>query len=147
MGADTTLAQKLLYIYNDCKEDFLRVDADVIPNKRCTKENIKPRTWWTQYTCFDWFKQDISNGGIQFIKKQALPALRENIPNHMGAERPETEMSRIKEFNNPRRFVTSSQVFGLHNYKNDIERVRETKERRNQLELYDFELAERLSAL
>ncbi len=56
-------------------------------------------------------------------------------------------MSRIKEFYNPRRFETASAIMGLHGYKNGIDRVKEVKIRRNQIDNYDFELARRLEEL
>ena len=57
-------------------------------------------------------------------------------------------MWRLPEFNGPRRCVTVTKVMGLHGFaQTDIERVKQTKERRGQLENYDFELAERLTEL
>lgn len=147
---ETSLATKLKYIYNKAEEDFVRVDADVVVNQEFTPEFVRAwrsnEEWWFQFLCFDWFQQDEGYGGVQYIKAEALPALRANVDKFMDAERPETELSRIKEFYNPRRFGSAPALVGLNNYKNDIARVRATKERRNQTG-YDWDLAERLERL
>lgn len=149
-NAETTLWDKLKSIYENADEDFVRVDADVIVNQSFTpkmlKQLIDAKIWWWQFQCFDWFRQNIGYGGIQYIYQEALPALRENIEAARYDERPETSLSRIREFYEPRRFDTVEGIYGLHNYKNDIKRVRKTKERREQ-KGYDWQLAERLNAL
>lgn len=151
MAGDDSLAEKLKEIYETTDEDFVRVDADVVPNRNLTVDTIlglsTPDVWWLQFQCFDWYKQRLSYGGVQFIKKEALLALRNNIGKHLTSERPESQMSRIDEFYNPRRFESRDIVMGLHNYKNDIKRVKDVKARRKQLENYDFELAERLGQI
>ncbi|MCA9333367.1 hypothetical protein KDA00_05855, partial [Candidatus Saccharibacteria bacterium] len=99
----TSLAEKLKYIYNTVTDDFLRVDADVIVNKNVLELVKTPIYWWVQGQNFDWYKQDIGNGGVQFIRKKAIPYLKANIDTFMTAERPESQMFRIDEFNNPRK--------------------------------------------
>lgn len=156
ISGDTTLAEKLKDIYEEALQldaDFIRIDADVIVNRNCTEENLRKATdslkdaWWVQFQMYDWYQQDVSYGGIQFIKREALPVLNENITSFLHSERPETEMTRSYGMYNPRRFESFDMVMGLHNYKNDIDRVRAVKIRRNQLDNYDFELAERLEKL
>lgn len=149
----TTLAQKLEYIYTQVDKDFLRVDADIVVNKNCIPENIKyvsesdTSVWWWQFQCFDWFQQDVMNGGVQFIRKPALQTLRNKITEHLEDERPETSMYRLDSFMNPRRCVTNEEVMGIHGFmQNDVDRVKETKERRDQWH-YDFELAQKLEEL
>lgn len=150
---DTTLHTKLEYIYNNFDQDFLRVDADVIVNKNCNPRDIEDSLkdtiiWWQQYTCWDWWKQDVSYGGIQFIRRQALPALRANISRFKDAERPESQMYRLDEFNSPRRCVSNHQILGLNGYgQTDINRVKDTKRRRNQYHNYDWQLVEKLNNL
>lgn len=150
LNDNSTLANKLKRIYYEVDEDFVRVDADVVVNSNLVPNKLylaDPRIWWVQYYTFDWFKQDIGHGGIQFIKKQALKALRANIDNFMDAERPESQMYRLDEFNNPRRCVSDKTVMGIHGYgQTDIQRVKDTKKRRHQTH-FDWELAERLSNL
>lgn len=141
-----TLAHKLKAIYNNIDEDFVRVDADVVPNK-----NLKPdflskfrKLWWYQFLTYDWYLQGTTHGGVQFIKKESLPALRANIDSFLDAERPESQMYRLDEFHNPRRCKTVNAIMGLHGYgQTDIERVKQVKERRGQHH-YDWELVKKL---
>jgi hypothetical protein len=146
---NTLLAEKLEQIYKEIDEDFVRVDADVVPNNVLTPElmsNFSNGFWWYQFLTFDWFKQETTHGGIQLVKKEAIPILRANISRFKNAERPESQMYRLEEFHKPRRCKTINAIMGLHNYKNDIERVKEVKKRRGQSN-YDWELAERLNSL
>lgn len=156
-GNKTSLADKLKEIYNSENDDFIRVDADVVPNKNLTIENIKYYTsrmmgtelWWLQFKTFDWYKQDTTHGGVQLIKREALPALRKNIDKFLDAERPESQMFRLKEFHEPRRCISFNQIMGLHGYKQygPIESIKLQKERRGQLDNYDFDLVEKLEQL
>lgn len=149
---DTSLAEKLKFIYETVDEDFLRVDADIIVNRNMTPDNLNilkdSEIWWWQFTTFDWFKQD-TNHAMAFIRKEALPALRSNISRFMDDIRPETEMSRIREFYEPRRFMTyDKDLMGLHGYGiRNMKPVMQLKAHRGQSYLYDFELAQRLYEL
>lgn len=147
LDPDTTLAEKLKFIYNDADGDFLRVDGDVIPNRNVLNiADYEPDAWWVQGRCYGWYAQDVMYGGVQFIRREALPALRANIDKYMDAERPETEMSRLPEFYNPRRFISTDTVFGVHGWnQNDLERVKAVKERRGQSASYDWALVERMN--
>lgn len=146
----SSLWYKLSEIYRMADDDFLRVDADVIPNR-----NIKDfwytfsrGVWWVQGSVYEWWRQDVSQGGVQFIRKEAIPHLREAVGRFSDADRPETQLSRIPAFYEPRRFETSPVVSGLHGYgQDDLERVKAIKKRRKQLGNYDFELVEKLNGL
>lgn len=147
-----TLWDKLKLIYSLIDEDFVRVDADVIVNNKLTAYNISSKlengVWWYQYLTFDWYKQDTTHGGVQFIRKKALQDLRNNIDKFVTSERPESQMYRLDEFENPRRGKTIPEIMGIHGYGiQDIASVMQTKERRNQMGNYDFKLVERLNAL
>lgn len=145
-----TLARKLSSIYSSVDDDFLRVDADVIPNRNCTPQNVSDnpdKYWWVQFMTFDWFQQRPGYGGIQFIRKEAINILRNNIQDYIEEDRPETAMFRLEEFMKPRRCVSNSEIMGLHNYKNDLKRVARVKANRGQSSNYDFELAQRLNEL
>lgn len=144
----SSLAQKLKRTYELAEDDFLRVDADVIPNRHLTPQFVSSLKdyWWYQFQVFDIYKLDVGNGGIQFIRKECLPALRTHINKFMGFDRPETQAYRLPEFNNPRRCVTYNKIMGLHGFaQEDIERVKKQKAIRNQS--YDWELYERVEAL
>lgn len=149
---DTSLADKLEEIYDTADDDFIRVDADVIVNKNCTITNVASsiphKYFWAQYLTFDFYKQDITYGGVQYIRKDALPILQSNIGKFKTAERPESQMYRLQEFNKPRRCVSNHLVMGIHGYKQyDIERVKLTKKRRGRYAEYDWELYDKISQL
>lgn len=148
---DTSLAAKLKQTYNYADDDFVRVDADVVVNKNLTPEIgelANAGQWWMQFWTYEWYKQDFTHGGVQFIKKQALPALRANVDRMQGMERPESELYRLPEFHDPRRCDWYPMVVGLHGFKQaDYQRIKDTKTRRGQIAAYDFELAEKLDQL
>ena len=146
--SSSSLWEKLKQIYSDIDEDFLRVDADVICNGNVLQLVMLNEAWWYQARIWEWFRMDLGHGGIQFIRKQCLPALREHIAGAEHLERPESYMSRLAEFHNPRRFESSDIICGIHGYgQSDIKRIRETKERRGQHGDYDWDLAARIEAL
>lgn len=156
LGTNTSLWHKLKQIYEMADDDFIRVDADVVVNKNLTVEMIKSireqmtHEYWYQFQCYGWFKQDLIWGGVQFYRKESLPALRENIDSAEHDERPETTMSRIKDFHNPRRFqsLPFTMCVGIHGFAaKDIDRVKQTKLNRNQYHSYDWGLAEKLERL
>lgn len=152
----SSLWHKLNAIYDSVDEDFLRVDADVIVNQNCTENNIRlteeiaylKDAWWIQFRTFSWFQQDLTHGGVQYYKKQTIPYLREAAAKFKDIDRPETQLSRIYQFYNPRRFETNDMVMGIHGYGiKDMKPVIRTKANRGQSEGYDFELARRLNEL
>lgn len=150
---NTSLWQKLKLIYEQAEDDFVRVDADIIVNQRFTPEMLSwlpvknSDCWWWQFLTFDLLKLDTTHS-MSFIKKAAIPALQQNVFKVLHSNRPETEMSRIDEFHNPRRLDTySNEIMGLHGLKADLERVKEVKHDRNQHDSYDFEMAERIQKL
>lgn len=148
----TTLWDKLKRIYTDANGDFVRVDADTVPNRQFTPENVRTAgeniSWWLQFQTFDWHKQGLAWGGIQAIRKEALPYLRASVDKYQTKIRPETELTRIPQFYSPRRFTSVPAVMGVHGYKaTDIKRVKELKQMRNQYDTYDWELEERLNSL
>lgn len=142
----STLWDKLKRIYNQAEDDFYRIDADVICNKNLLMLQ-NTYGWWVQGKTFEWYAQDSVYGGVQLIRKQAIPHLRKRVDEAKNKERPETYMFRIEEFHNPRRCFSSEVICGLHDYKNDTERVRATKIRRGQVYGYDWELAGRIDQL
>lgn len=149
LESSTSLWEKLNQIYSDVIiGDILRVDADVIVNKN-VKEMVKQTDlWWYQSQCYGWFTQDVIHGGVQFIRNAALPAIKKHIHEAERLERPESYLYRLKEFHEPRMCGTFEKICGIHGYAQaDINRIKETKLRRGQMDNYDFELAERLSAI
>lgn len=144
-GTDS-LASKLEYIYHEAQDNFIRVDADIIVNRHIKELELPLNVWWLQASCFGWYSQDIIEGGIQYVGKQCLPILRDRVHECLEKERPETYMYRLAEFHNPRRCVSSEIVCGIHGWgQTDIARVKAVKQRRGQMDNYDFELAEVLN--
>ena len=141
---ETTFWSKLKWVYEHADDDFLRVDADIVCNKNIKKLEPQDNCWWHQCFGWDWYAQDVLPISINWIKKESLSYLRTNIDRFENAERPESQMFRLDEFHNPRRCEVYNIIGGLHGYgQKDIDRVRETKERRKQ-KGYDFELASAL---
>lgn len=155
---NSPLVDKLQRIYAQADDDFVRIDADVVVNKWFTPDTIfldrstmrrhEKQIWWIQFQTFGWFKQAPIFGGVQYIKKQAIPTLLQKVDEFYGYDRPETELSRIEEFYNPRRFASENRIVGIHGFaQDDIDRVRAQKKKRNYYGDYDFELAEKLEGL
>jgi hypothetical protein len=143
-----SLWSKLQTIYEQANDDFIRVDADVVVNKNVLQLITLKEAWWYQAMTFDWYKQDVTHGGIQFVRKEAIEIIKAGIPKAMKHERPETYLSRLEGLHSPRRFETFDMICGLHGYKQkDYERVEEIKRGRNQYKNYDFELAKALDKL
>lgn len=146
--SNSSLFDKLVQIFSKEDDDFVRVDADVIVNRNILELIKQDEAWWYQAMTFDWFKQDITHGGVQFIKKECLSAIREHIHEAADKDRPESYLCRLQEFHNPRRFQTFEKICGLTGYKqDDIKRVKETKLRRGHYDEYDWELAEMIEQL
>jgi hypothetical protein len=147
----STLADKLKRIYHDLDENFIRVDADVVVNRNITPKMMEQLTyhaWWIQFQSFSWFTMDRIWGGVQYIKQPALKALRENIDAHMRDIRPETSMTRLPEFYDPRRFESHAVIAGIHGFAaQDMDRIKDLKRARNQYDTYDWELAEKMMEL
>lgn len=143
----SSLWEKLYRIYSDEKDDFLRVDADVVVNRNVQEMVQHDSYLWYQALTYDWWKQDITHGGVQFIRKDAIPIIREHIMEAEHKERPESYLFRLEAFHNPRQCGTYEEICGLNGYRqDDVQRVKATKERRNQYG-YDWELALRLNNL
>lgn len=152
--SDSSLQNKLKAIYEKADSDFLRVDADVVVNKNCHSSNIEfaaktlEDAWWVQFQCWGWYSQDLIYGGVQYIKKEALPYLVRNVDEAAKYNRPETYLSRIKEFYEPRRFQSYNLPMGIHGYGiKDLKKVVIQKANRGQSHNYDFELATELNKL
>lgn len=144
----TSLWSKLYQIFHYAQGDFLRVDADVIVNKNVLELVEQKDLIWYQALTYDWHKQDIAHGGVQFIRQEAIEPVKRAIYEAQQKERPESYLYRIEAFHNPRVCGTFEKVCGLNGYgQEDIQRIKQTKERRGQMDNYDFELSEKISKL
>lgn len=143
-----TLWSKLKFIFQSAHEDFLRVDADVVVNSNIQDLIKLDDLLWYQSFTFGWFMQDVIHGGVQFIRRPAIPIVLRHIDEARDKERPESYLCRLEEFHNPRTFGTFEKICGIHGYKqSDIQRIKDTKMRRGHYGDYDWQLAERLEAL
>lgn len=145
----SSLWDKIRRIINShVKGDILRVDADVIVNKNVVELFKQTKLWWYQALTYDWFKQDVAHGGIQFIREPAIPVIKKHIDEAQRLNRPESYLYRLKEFHEPRVCGTFEKICGLNGYRQtDKDRVKLTKAQRGQLDNYDFELAEKIETL
>lgn len=144
----TSLWDKLKLMFDEVGyEDFLRVDADVICNRNVLKlVEWQSQAWYIQSLCWDWLKQDLGYNTPSFIRREALSAIRTHLNEAQYEERPETYLTRLPEFYQPRRAETANLICGLHGYAQaDYERVKQQKQRRGQD--YDWELFEKVNAL
>lgn len=148
LQSKTSLWDKLKAIFEDADDDFLRVDADVVVNKNVVDLVKQKDLWWYQALTYDWYKQDSTHGGVQFIRKPAIEAVRKHIDEARRLNRPESYLYRLREFHEPRVCGTYEAICGLNGYKQtDMQRVKNTKSDRGQYSNYDWLLAERLNAL
>ena len=148
IDGESTLWEKLKQIFEMADDDFIRVDADVVCNQNVMKLIEQKDGWWFQAQTFEWYRQDVGYGGVQYIKKGCFPAIRKHIDEAERMERPESYLSRLEEFHNPRVFKSVELICGVHGFKqSDTQRVKDTKMRRGQYGNYDWELANRLDTL
>lgn len=134
-------------------EDCVRVDADVIVNKRFllekVREDIKNRKdcYMLQWQVYDLYKNFIHSGQPVFYAANVFPIIKSNI-NKINELRPESSIWKLAEINNLTRTVET--VVGMHGFFQDQEtftRAHQNKMLRGQLDDYDFTLASRLRNL
>ena len=148
--SNSSLGEKLQYIYEVADDEFVRVDADVIVSrgldKITTYSPFEDNIWWVQFQTWDMYKMALTHGGVQHIRKDALKPLREGIGAFLHDDRPETRMWNLDALKKPRRCQTYIyHIAGVHGFgQNDVDRVRAVKENRKYIEDYDFELAEKM---
>lgn len=146
--SSSTLWEKLNEIYKEAEDDFIRVDADVVVNQNVLELIKLDKAWWYQGMVYEWFRQDVGHGGVQFVRQPALEHIRKRLAEAERQERPESYLSRIPELHNPRRFESFEKICGLHGYRQlDVERVKQTKMRRGRYGDFDWDLAEKLDSL
>lgn len=124
-------------------DDCIRIDADVIPNERISQLE-QFAALMVQGCTYDFYKNAIGITSPVFYSKVAIDIIRDNF-NMIGRDRPETDASRIPQINSKLHNIQT--VIGMHGFfqnKEDLERHKKNKKDRKQMELYDFELAEKL---
>lgn len=145
----TTLWDKLKRFYTEALESdeqqFLRIDADIIPNSN-VKKLAEMATGWTCAVGYDWYKQDRSSISIHIMDKQTIRECLEHIEEAKNRIRPETYLWRLPMVN-PRTKHLDWFSCGLHGY-GQVEhrgRIKQLKHLREQN--YDWDLIEKIENL
>lgn len=159
MGFDIILLQdkeslwhKLKKFYTEALEtednEFVRIDADIIPNKRVLDLiKVNDGCMWHSAVGFDWYKQDRGSISIHHMKRDAVEICLENIESARDKIRPESHLWRIQEFHWPRVCHNVNINCGLHGYgqKEHRERIKALKYARGQE--YQWDLIDKIEAL
>lgn len=144
---DTTLWEKLKRFYTEAlqtKSDaFVRIDADIIPNRNVLKLQTRG---WTCASGFDWYSQDRKAISIHMMTRPIIEKCLEHIEEAKHEVRPETYLWRLPEVNEWTN-IEDSFNSGIHGYGqlDHRERIMELKHIRNQD--YDWKLLDRIEAL
>lgn len=144
---DTTLWEKLKRFYAEALETksdvFVRIDADIIPNRNVLKLQSKG---WTCASGYDWYKQDRGAISIHMMTRPIIEQCLAHIEEAKNEIRPETYLWRLPSIND----LTSIQSdfnCGLHGFgqKDQRDRIKELKHNRHQP--YDWDLLDRIEDL
>lgn len=139
------------------EEFVVRWDADVIATrefgglvKGFLDDLDRGEAWWWQGIGFCYLKQNIIPVSGNIMTKEAIEVGLKRMAEFAKESRPETKLTRAPEMYEPRRFYVREKFVGIHGFNQrpvDIHRVMKQKEDRNQLDLWDFDLIERLKQL
>lgn len=143
----TPLWQKLKRFYTEAlateDDEFMRIDADVIPNKKI--QDMFNLSGWTCAWGLDWYKQDLGSISIHKMRREIIEKCLAHVDESEPKIRPETYLWRLPEIND----YTDNAIgfYGIHGYgqSDQRERIKLLKYLRNQP--YDWDLVERLEAL
>lgn len=146
----TSLWEKLKRFYTEALETddkwFMRIDADIIPNKNVNRLVNGAKLSWSCASGYDWYKQDRGAISIHVMDRWVIGECLENIYEAKDKIRPETYLWRVKNIN-PHTEVVTDFSCGLHGYgqTEHRDRIKTLKYNRNQS--YDWNLIERIEAL
>lgn len=146
----SSLWDKLKYFYTKALETdediFVRVDADIIPNRNVNRLVDDFIHGWSCASGYDWYKQDRGSISIHVMDRATIKKCLDHIEEARDKVRPETYLWRLKEVNG---FTDVEEDYscGIHGYgqKQHRQRIKDLKHLRNQE--YDWELVERIEAL
>lgn len=150
---NTSLWEKLKRFYTEALESddktFIRIDADIIPNRNVNElvaKHHKEVLAWSCAVGWDWYKQDRGAISIHVMDRKIIEECLKNIDKAKDESRPETFLWRLPTVNQYTR-IDESKSFGLHGYGqlDHRERIKELKHVRNQK--YDWELLDRIEKL
>jgi hypothetical protein len=127
-------------------EDCIRIDADVILNDKILLDidQIPENILMAQFQYFDFYRNEVGGGNPCFYSKACLDILKTKL-DEIDERRPEASAWRLKEINDFT--MTCERICGMHGFgcdKEMLERAKKNKEDRGQINLYDFDLAEKL---
>lgn len=148
----SSLWHKLKRFYEDALEtedqEFVRIDADIIPNKR-TKDLLKVNDGclWHCAVGWDWYRQERGSISIHHMKRQAVEICLENIMTAKDKVRPESHLWRLQEFHFPRVCHGIDISCGIHGYGQGDHRERIKSLKASRQQDYDWDLIERIEAL
>jgi hypothetical protein len=130
-------------------EDCIRIDADVIVNDKILLDidQIPSNILMAQFRFFDFYRNEVGVGNPCFYSKACLDILKTKL-DEIDERRPEASAWRLKEINDFT--MTGERICGMHGFFQDeetIKRAKKNKEDRGQINLYDFELANKLMKL
>lgn len=144
----TSLWEKLKRFYTEAlaSDDyiFMRVDADIIPNRNVLR--LTSNNGWNCAQGYDWYSQDRKAMSVHIMERPIIEKCLVHIEEAENQVRPETYLWRLPEVN-PYTSIQTDFSCGLHGYgqKDHRERIKELKYNRNQR--YDWELLDRIEAL
>lgn len=148
----TTLWDKLKRFYTEALQtedkEFVRIDADIIPNKRVLDLiKINDGCLWHSAVGFDWYKQDRGSISIHHMKREAVEQCLQNIELAKDKIRPESFLWRLEQFHWPRVCHNININCGLHGYgqRNHRKRIKSLKYARGQD--YQWDLIEKIEEL
>lgn len=146
----TSLWEKLKRFYTEALETeddkFVRIDADIIPNKNSMRLVEEFNKGWSCASGFDWYKQDRGAVSVHVMDRATVKKCLEHIEEAKDKLRPETYLWRLKEVN-PLTQVVEEYSCGIHGYgqQRHRDRIKALKDSRGQS--YDWDLVERIEAL
>lgn len=145
----TSLWEKLERFYTEALGSgdykFVRIDADIIPNRNVLKL-IGEFGAWDCAVGYDWYKQDRGSISIHVMRREVIETCLKHIEEAKDEIRPETYLWRLPEINSLTRTIDKYSC-GLHGYgqKDHRQRIKDLKYNRGQK--YDWSLLDRIEAL
>jgi len=124
-------------------KDCLRIDSDVIPNKNIKK--LVSDCWMVQAKTYDLYRNDVWFTSPVFYSKEAIDLIRLNF-DLLDKNRPETSAWRLIPKDKLKNLDIIVGIHGFFQDKETIERAKQNKINRGQIQDYYFELVEKIYA-
>jgi len=137
--------RRFIYLADD---DCVRIDADVIPNESIKNINKYDDCFIVQSQYYDIYRNKVVPGHPLFYSKKGIDIIKVNL-DKLDHGRPETSAWRLPEIIDKTYTVTRT-VMGIHGIYQDektVERAKQNKIDRKQINEFDFDLIDRLMKL